>query len=153
MKQLFLAATVALFAFPAAAHTEAGGAYARITNPVAGIAAIYLYILNHNPGDERLVSVESDAAERVEIHATEVDANGIATMRHLPDGITIPPGESVELEPGGLHIMMLGLTEEYEVGDTIPIRLILDAWIPIDLQVEVVDDIPGETETHSGHDH
>ncbi len=58
---------------------------------------------------DTLVSVSTPAAERGEIHDMTMTDDGVMKMRHLADGLEIPAGGTVELKPGGMHLMFLGL--------------------------------------------
>ena len=61
---------------------------------------------------DRLVSVTSEAAKTVVLHATEETSAGVAAMKQIEGGIELPAyGETVRLSPGGFHVMLMGLTE------------------------------------------
>jgi len=70
-----------------------------------------------------LLGATSDAAERVELHETATGSDGVSTMRPLPDGLTIQPGETVELKPLGRHLMLLGLKAPLQEGQTLMMQL------------------------------
>ncbi|MEC8654030.1 MAG: copper chaperone PCu(A)C [Pseudomonadota bacterium] len=80
---------------------------------VAGMAssAAYLKITNNGISDDRLIAAKAAIAQRVEIHSMEMD-NGVMRMRAINGGLFIAAGESVTLAPGGLHIMLMGLTTD-----------------------------------------
>jgi uncharacterized protein YcnI len=78
----------------------------------------YLTITNTGSKPDVLVSATSSVAERVEIHETTTDADGVAKMRQVAGGLQIKPGETVELRPLGLHLMLLGLKAGLKSGDT-----------------------------------
>ena len=78
--------------------------------PTAMAGGGYMEITNTSEANDRLVAVEADFP-RVEIHNHEFDSEGVARMVHLEDGIPIPAGETVILEPGGLHVMFMGLRD------------------------------------------
>ncbi len=104
------------------AAIQVGQPWAPATPPVATVGAGYATITN--PGDQadRLLGGESPAAGRVEIHLMRHD-NGVMTMRPLPDGVEIPPGATLELQPGGVHLMFLNLTKPLQAGEIIPVTL------------------------------
>ena len=89
--------------------------------PGQSMTAAYMIISNQGDVDEELLSVESEVAEKVELHKMEQQGE-MMRMRRV-DSIVIGPGEEVELEPGGLHIMLIGLTREVKEGDTIEFKL------------------------------
>ena len=80
---------------------------------VAGMpsSAAYLIITNNGVSDDSLIAAKAAIAQRVEIHSMEMD-NGVMRMRAVDGGIAIAAGDSVTLAPGGLHIMLMGLTAD-----------------------------------------
>ena len=80
---------------------------------VAGMSssAAYLKITNNGVSDDRLIAAKAAIAQRVEIHLMEMD-NGVMRMRAVDGGLSIAAGDSVTLAPGGLHIMLMGLTTD-----------------------------------------
>lgn len=90
------------------------------TAATARAGAGYMAITNDGKTDDRLVAVDADFP-RVMLHETRTEGD-IATMVHL-DEIIIPAGETVVFEPGGKHVMFMGLGEPFELGDDIPATL------------------------------
>ena len=74
-------------------------------------SAAYLKIINNGVSDDRLIAAKAAIAQRVEIHSMEMD-NGVMRMRAVDGGLAIAAGGSVTLAPGGLHIMLMGLTTD-----------------------------------------
>ena len=72
----------------------------------------------------RLVAVESPAAEIVEIHEMALVDN-IMRMRAV-DAVPIAPGQRVELQPSGLHVMLIDLVKPIQVGDVVPLTLVFE---------------------------
>jgi copper(I)-binding protein len=68
-----------------------------------------------------LIGAESPAAVGVEIHETRMEGN-VMRMRAL-SRLELPPGKTVELKPGGYHIMLLSLPRPLKKGEVVPIRL------------------------------
>lgn len=94
------------WARPTAAGQVAGGGYLKLTN--AGAA-------------DRLLSASSEVAESVELHTMSMDGN-VMRMRQV-EAIDLPAGQTVELKPGGLHIMFMGLKAPLKEGDKFPVKL------------------------------
>ncbi len=94
------------WARPTAAGQKAGGGYLKLTN--AGAA-------------DRLVSVSSDVSDSVELHTMSMDGT-VMRMRQV-DGIDLPAGQTVELKPGGFHIMFIGLKAPLKEGSKFPVKL------------------------------
>lgn len=103
----------------------------------AKVAGGFVVIRNQGSADDRLVAAETDIAARGEIHEMAIDDKGVMTMRPLADGLVVPAGETVELKPGSLHLMFMGLTAQPEEGGTFAVRLIFEKAGPVDLTFEV----------------
>ncbi len=91
----------------------------------------------HNDSEQPVVLVrgESDRFGRVEIHTMRMD-EGVMRMRKL-DELEIPPGESVELRPGGLHLMLMQPEGRFELGEQFDLDLIdaQDRRWPVTLEI------------------
>jgi hypothetical protein len=96
-------------------------AWARATPPGAKVAAGYLVVRNGGEHAERLVSVVTAAAARVETHVQE-RKDGVMRMREV-NGYEIAPGGSLELRPGGAHLMFVQLRRPLKEGDKMPVTL------------------------------
>jgi copper(I)-binding protein len=120
--RLILAVCAALFALPAMAHDGV-----RIVDPWvralgAGPGAAYFTIENHSDHPDRLIGAEAEPGDGAELHESRTDADGTSTMVPLEGGLALAPGETVELSPGGMHLMILGLPR-LEAGATVTLRL------------------------------
>lgn len=108
------------------------------TPPNARNAGGFLTIMNTGDSDDRLVSASSSVAERVELHTMTMDGD-VMRMRELEDGIALPAGEMVELAPGGLHVMFIGLTGPFVAGETVPVTLTFESGASQDLTMPVIE--------------
>ncbi|HZH46134.1 MAG TPA: copper chaperone PCu(A)C [Roseococcus sp.] len=114
-----------LAAAPVAAHAQSEGGIA-IEAPwtraagQGGQGAGYLTIRNAGPAD-RLLAASTPAAARLELHNVERDGE-VMRMREVA-AIPVPARGSVTLQPGGLHLMLIGLTAPLVAGETIPVTL------------------------------
>jgi len=90
--------------------------------PAAGNSAAYMIIRNDGPAPDRLLAALTPAAARVEIHRTEMEG-GVARMVHQAEGLEVPAGSTVALEPGGLHVMLMDLVADLEDGQTLLLTL------------------------------
>ncbi len=109
------------------------GAWARL-NPVAGRpAAVYLTIVNHGRADDRLVAASSAFAERIEIHRQSM-TDGISRMRRL-ETLEISAGTEVTLQPGGIHLMLIGPGPE-KIG-SFPLTLNFEVAGEIEIEVAI----------------
>jgi hypothetical protein len=96
--------------------------FARASPAAAETGGAFMTIINNGKAADRLISGSSPAAKAVELHET-VDENGVMKMVAHPEGWEIPAGGTLELKPGGKHIMLIGLTAPLEAGKTIQITL------------------------------
>lgn len=110
--------------------------WSRATPGGARVAGGYVRITNTGTEPDRLVSGTSSAAERVEIHEMAT-VNGMMTMRPLASGLVIAPGQTVELKPGGLHIMLMGLTRPLVQGQSYKLTLTFEKAGRVELDVAV----------------
>lgn len=108
--------------------------------PAGANGALYLRLINDGDGADRLLGATTDVAEEVELHETVAGDDGLSRMVHV-DEIEIGPGETVELTPGGLHVMLLDV-EPLEEGDTVTVDLELErsGTLTFDAQVGSVGD-------------
>jgi len=130
---------------------EISGAFSRATLPNAPVAGGYLTITNTGATDDRLVSATSPIAAATQIHQMTVE-NDVMKMRELGDGIVIPAGQTVTLQPGGLHIMFMKLGGPLVEGTTVPVTLTFETagTVAVDLAVGgFADDAP--TMDHGAH--
>src|SRR5258708_20044308 len=126
-----LAALVALLALPALAEDDKLGAleishpWTRATPPTAEGGGGLLGVANTGTTADRLVDVKSPAADKAEIHEMKMDGN-VMRMRELDKGLEIPPGATVELKPGGFHIMFMGLKAPFAKDTKVPLTLVFE---------------------------
>jgi copper(I)-binding protein len=127
MKTTFLA-SLALLAFATTATADSAisitDARAFETAPSAMAGGGFLTITNTGSSDDALIAVLADFP-RVELHTTEFE-NDIARMVHV-DTIPVPAGQTVTLEPGGLHVMFMGLQgNPLNAGESIAATLVFE---------------------------
>jgi copper(I)-binding protein len=97
-------------------------AWARATPGGAKVGGGYLTIENKGATPDRLIGGSSPAAGKIEVHEMAMN-NGVMTMRPVKGGLSIPPGQSVTLAPGGYHIMLMELKAPLKKGDKVPVTL------------------------------
>lgn len=96
----------------------------RVPVPAGDNGAAYMTLTNDGDSDDRLVGAASDVAETVELHETTTE-DGSMSMQQVT-GIDIPAGGEAVLEPGGYHVMLIGVTEELAESGTVDITLTFD---------------------------
>ncbi len=143
-------AAPALAADAARAPLKVEGAWARATAPGATVGAVYLVIDNRAGRSDRLLSVSSPRASRTEVHATVRDVD-VVRMRRI-DPLHVPAEERVVLEPGGTHVMLMGLKAPLKEGETIPLNLKFELAGSLTVNARVVAPTAGSEDAgHGGH--
>lgn len=123
--------------------------WTRAVPPNAPVAAGYLTMINGTRVDDRLLEVRSDAAERVEIHEMLSAGDGTMQMREVEGGLPLPGGISVDLRPGGLHLMFFGPdTARWQAGERIAVTLVFEGVGEREVEMEVF--APGEAPSDGG---
>lgn len=125
-KYFAMLAAVTLFmagpAFADSSGIKVDQAWARATPGAAKTGAIYLTITNTGTTADTLEGAASTpAAAHADLHEMKMD-NGVMEMRPVPS-LTIDPGKSVVLAPGGYHVMLTGLKAPLKEGQTVPLTL------------------------------
>jgi hypothetical protein len=82
----------------------------------------FLTIENKGGSPDKLVGVSADVAGKVEVHQMATDG-GVMKMRPVEGGLTIDPGKTVKLAPGGYHLMMMDLKSPLKQGEKVPVTL------------------------------
>ena len=84
--------------------------------------AVYFEIYNPGQREETLLGASSQVAEKAEIHESAMDSAGTMSM-HPMHGVAVPAGETILFEPGSLHVMLVSLNRNFQVGDTFQLTL------------------------------
>lgn len=121
-----LAAALALtplctLAADAADDVEVVDPYARAVPPVVPNSAAFMTLKNTGAADRQLVGARSAAAQALELH-THIHDAGVMRMRQV-EAIAIPGQGTTELQPGGFHIMLLGLSQPLKPGQAVDLTL------------------------------
>ena len=113
-----------------------GNPWTRATPKGASVAGGYMKITNSGTAPDRLVRGSSEVAGRFEIHSMVVE-QGVAKMRPVEGGLEIKAGETVELKPGSLHVMLLGLERPLEKGQKVKGTLEFEKAGKVDIEYTV----------------
>jgi copper(I)-binding protein len=125
--------------------------YTFATPPGALSAGGYLTISNTGETDDTLIGGSTTVADVTEVHEMKM-VDDVMKMRHMHDGLTIPAGETVELMPGGLHIMFMQLTESFTEGQTFETSLEFAKAGKVVVNVQIVDRRKqGHNDKHGNH--
>ena len=146
-----LPGTIACAGEKKAKGIEIQDAWTRATPKGSKVAAGYMSVRNKGQADDRLLSATADIADRVEIHEMKM-ANGVMSMRPLADGLVVSAGQTIKLEPGGYHIMFIGLKNQITKGDSFKGTIVFEkaGAIPVEYKAEAIGaKVHG---SHGGHD-
>ncbi|MBT9370175.1 copper chaperone PCu(A)C [Rhizobium sp. CSW-27] len=120
--------------------------YLKAMLPGQPVGGGYITITNSGKEADRLVSAETPRSAMVELH--EMAMNGdVMVMRPLEKGIEIPAGETVELKPGGLHLMFMKVRQPFKQGETVPVTFTFEKAGKVETLLPVAAAGPG------GHQH
>ena len=125
----------------------------RATAPGMPSSAAYVSIANHSGAADRLIAAKTVVARRVEIHSMEMD-NGVMRMRAVDGGLPIAAGEAVHLAPGGLHIMLMGLTTQLAADSQHEITLVsekageITVTATVKRPADITPTMPGHNMSH-----
>lgn len=87
-------------------------------------SALYMTLTNRGGREVRVVGVRTPVARSAELHETRIE--GMVARMQPVDAIRVPAGQQVRLQPGGLHVMLVGLRQDLKPGDRFPVTLVLD---------------------------
>jgi periplasmic copper chaperone A len=157
MKIAWIAAAAGLmFATSAAGAQEykvgsmtVGQVWARPTAGPNKMGAAYLALKNGGKEADTLKSASSPDAAKVELHE-HIHENGVMKMREVAGGIAIPAGGTVTFQPGGYHIMLMGLKRDLQEGKTLPLKLSFARAGDVDVQVKIAK-TPSSAGSHEQH--
>lgn len=128
--------------------------WARATPAGAPVAGGYIKVRNLGAIADHLLSGSSDIAAGLDFHEMKTE-DGVMKMRPLPEGLAIEPGQTIELKPGGLHIMFNGLKRQLKQGDSFKAALVFEkaGTVVLDFRVEGIgaQGASAVLDEHAGH--
>lgn len=146
---------------PVRAHEfKAGGIridhpWARPTAGEIKVGAAYFILENKTADADKLLEVKTDIAGRVELHDIEVK-DGFAKMFQIKQPVAIPANGTVAFAPRGKHVMLMGLKEKLQEGQSFPMTLVFEKSGAVDVVVKIenpTDDVEKTDHSdHKGHD-
>jgi periplasmic copper chaperone A len=123
--------------------------WARATAPTARTGGAYMALSNSGSASDRLLAVSTPVAGRAELH-THLSTDGIMRMRPV-DAVEIPAGGSVELAPGGYHVMLMDLKQPLVQGTSFPMSLSFERAGTIQVNVQVGSAGASTSPSHGAH--
>lgn len=110
--------------------------WSRATPGGAKIGSGYLTIVNKGTTGDKLLSGVSAVSGKVELHEMTMN-KGVMTMRPLGEGLPVGPGQTVQLTPGGLHLMLTDLKAPLKQGDKVPLTLQFEKAGSVNVMLDV----------------
>ena len=135
MTWLVLQPAIAAYPFDSFADVVAHDPWIREAPPSIRVLAGYVRLENKTDYDIRFVNATSPAFMDIEIHKISIH-NGVAQMEHISH-VLIPAYKTVQLDPGGFHLMMMGAKRRMKAGDKIPVKLFFSKGSPVSVQMVV----------------
>lgn len=114
-----------------------------------GMSAAFGELSNDSDADVTVVSAETEASPMLELHETVENDAGEMIMREIEGGFVIPAGGTLSLEPGGNHLMLMGLAGPLKAGDETTFVLTLSDGSTFEFTAPVKD-YSGANETYEG---
>jgi copper(I)-binding protein len=113
------------------------GYWVKAMLPGQPVAGGFLKLINKGTTDDKLISATSPKSGRMELHEMAMKGD-VMEMREIEGGIAIAAGATVELAPGGLHVMFFDVTETLKDGDMVPVTLTFEKAGSVELMVPVM---------------
>jgi copper(I)-binding protein len=107
-----------------AAHAQTTVKDAWVRGTVAQQKATGMFAQITSASGGKLLSAASPVAGVVEIHEMKMEGD-VMKMKAVA-GLDLPAGKTVELKPGGYHVMLMELKKELKAGDTVPVTLVVE---------------------------
>ena len=125
-------------------------AWVRSLPPGTAVTAAYGSLMNHGSDTVTIVNITSTTGTEAQMH--DVIADGDQRKMMQLKSVDIAPGESLAFEPGGRHIMLLGITDAPEEGSDLALCALIAKGTEACTRAPVIRQAPGETEP-PGHHH
>jgi hypothetical protein len=115
-------AAITVFTLPAHAQVTVKDPWVRATVSQQKATGAFMQITSAQ--DARLVEAKSPVAGVVEVHEMSMEKD-VMKMRAVK-ALDLPAGKTVELKPGGYHVMLMDLKQQMKEGDTVPVTLVVE---------------------------
>lgn len=144
-----LSATLALAHGYKLGNIEIKHPWAKATIAGQPVAGGFMKIVNTGTEPDRLLKVASGVSDTIQIHEMKVE-DGVMKMGELPDGLEIAPGAAVELKPGGLHVMFIGIKAPFREGEMVKATLTFEKAGTIEVEFKIDAAKPAD-DAHKHH--
>ncbi len=129
-----------------------GHPWSRATPGGAKVGGGYMSITNTGTVADRLIGGSAAIAKTFELHEMKMEGD-VMKMRALDKGLEIKPGETVELKPGGFHVMFLDLKQPLRQGETIKGQLVFEKAGTVDVEFKIEARGAGGSHDHGAQGH
>ena len=146
---LALSATLALAHGYKLGNLEIQHPWAKATVVGQPVAGGFFKVVNNGTEPDRLLKITSGVSDMIQVHEMKVE-DGVMKMGEVPGGLEIAPGTTVELKPGGLHVMFIGIKAPFKEGETVKATLTFEKAGTIDVEFKVDAAKPGD-DAHKNH--
>lgn len=130
-------------------HLEIQHPWAKATLAGQPVAGGFMKITNSGTEPDRLLKITSSVSDMIQVHEMKVE-DGVMKMGEIPDGLEIAPGATVELKPGGLHVMFMGIKTPFKEGEMVKATLTFEKAGTIEVEFKVDAAKPGD-DAHKHH--
>ncbi|MFO1504279.1 MAG: copper chaperone PCu(A)C [Steroidobacteraceae bacterium] len=134
-------ALVLLAAPPVRADIVAADGWSRATPPRATTAVGYLVLTNTGGESRSLLRIVSPVSDRVMIHRSSIDNNGVARMWPMGE-FTLRAGETLRFDPNGFHVMFMDIKAPFVAGTKVPLSLLFEDEKEVTVMLEVRPLVP-----------
>jgi copper(I)-binding protein len=117
--------------------------WAKATTAGQPVAGGFMTIVNGGTEADRLLKVSSAVSDMVQIHEMKVE-DGVMKMGEIPGGIEVAPSATVELKPGGLHVMFMGIKAQLKEGESVKAVLTFEKAGDVEVEFKVESAKPGD---------
>jgi copper(I)-binding protein len=142
-------AVLTLVGASAHAQVKVKDPWVRATVPSQKATGAFMQLTTTEP--VRLIEVQSSAAKIVEVH--EMRMEGDRMMMQAVPGLDLVPGKALDLKPGGYHVMLIDVVKPVNVGDKVPLTLVLEGKDKKRTQVQVSAEVRALNAMPAGQQH
>ncbi|MDG2096973.1 MAG: copper chaperone PCu(A)C [Paracoccaceae bacterium] len=147
-----IALFLVIFTLPLKADIMIKDAIAVTSTPKSKSGAIFMIIHNNSQNIDRLLSAQTGVSKMAQMHSSEMDGD-VMKMVHVEEGFEVPSHGRLTLEPGGKHIMLMGLSGTLEKDSYFNLILEFENTGQIEVEVKYEGSIKDMKKMDHSHDH
>ena len=147
-----IALFLVIFTLPLKADIMIKDAIAVTSTPKSKSGAIFMIIHNNSQNIDRLLSAQTGVSKMAQMHSSEMDGD-VMKMVHVEEGFEVPSHGRLTLEPGGKHIMLMGLSRTLEKDSYFNLILEFENTGQIEVEVKYEGSVKDMKKMDHSHDH